>query len=110
MAIGNMGIHMCIVSTRMGGLACALELAKRSFKDIRDCLEPRLRRPDIQLAPNLVGIFDRLRYLADISKEAVELKETSIRLRIGFYFPNEMVKSVLGKIIATLTSLVIDHR
>jgi salicylate hydroxylase len=66
----------------MGGLACALALAKRGFTNI-DVYETASNLgfvgAGIQLAPNMARILDRLGCWADIEKEAVDLKETSIR-------------------------------
>lgn len=66
----------------MGGLATALALAKKGFKNI-DVYETASNLgfvgAGIQLAPNMARILDRLGVWADIEKEAVDLKETSIR-------------------------------
>ncbi|EME39718.1 monooxygenase-like protein [Dothistroma septosporum NZE10] len=66
----------------MGGLATALALAKKGFKNI-DVYETASSLgfvgAGIQLAPNMARILDRLGVWADIEKEAVDLKETSIR-------------------------------
>jgi salicylate hydroxylase len=66
----------------MGGLACALSLAKRGFTNI-DVFETASNLgfvgAGIQLAPNMARILDRLGAWADIEKEAVDLKDTSIR-------------------------------
>lgn len=66
----------------MGGLATALSLAKRGFKKI-DVYESASNLgfvgAGIQLAPNMARILDRLDVWADIEKEAVDLKGTSIR-------------------------------
>jgi salicylate hydroxylase len=66
----------------MGGLACALALAKRGFTRI-DVFETASNLgfvgAGIQLAPNMARILDRLGAWADIEKEAVDLKDTSIR-------------------------------
>ena len=66
----------------MGGLATALALAKQGFKQI-DVFESASNLgfvgAGIQLAPNMARILDRLGVWADIEKEAVDLKYTSIR-------------------------------
>lgn len=66
----------------MGGLATALSLAKRGFKKI-DVYESASNLgfvgAGIQLAPNMARILDRMGVWADIEKEAVDLKGTSIR-------------------------------
>jgi salicylate hydroxylase len=66
----------------MGGLACALSLAKKAFTNI-DVFETASNLgfvgAGIQLAPNMARILDRLGAWADIEKEAVDLKDTSIR-------------------------------
>jgi salicylate hydroxylase len=70
----------------MGGLACALALAKRGFTHI-DVFETASNLgfvgAGIQLAPNMARILDRLGAWADIEKEAVDLKDTSIRRKSG---------------------------
>lgn len=66
----------------MGGLACALALAKEGFKKI-DVFETAsdlgFVGAGIQLAPNMARILDRLGVWEDIAKEATNIKETSIR-------------------------------
>ena len=66
----------------MGGLATALALARHGFKQI-DVYESASNLgfvgAGIQLAPNMARILDRLGVWADIEKEAVDLKDTSIR-------------------------------
>jgi len=66
----------------MGGLATSLALAKKGFTNI-DVFETASNLgfvgAGIQLAPNMARILDRLGVWADIEKEAVDLKETSIR-------------------------------
>ena len=66
----------------MGGLATALALAKQGFKQI-DVFEWASNLgfvgAGIQLAPNMARILDKLGVWADIEKEAVDLKNTSIR-------------------------------
>lgn len=70
----------------MGGLATALALAKQGFKHV-DVFETASNLgfvgAGIQLAPNMARILDRLGVWADIEKEAVDLKDTSIRRRLS---------------------------
>lgn len=66
----------------MGGLASALALAKKGFERIEvyeTASNLGFVGAGIQLAPNMARILDRLGCWADIEKEAVDLKETSIR-------------------------------
>jgi salicylate hydroxylase len=66
----------------MGGLASALALAKKGFKHIEvyeTASNLGFVGAGIQLAPNMARILDRLGCWADIEKDAVDLKETSIR-------------------------------
>jgi salicylate hydroxylase len=66
----------------MGGLASALALAKKGFRHIEvyeTASNLGFVGAGIQLAPNMARILDRLGCWADIEKEAVDLKETSIR-------------------------------
>lgn len=66
----------------MGGLATALACAKKGFKNIHvyeTASNLGFVGAGIQLAPNMARILDRLGVWADIEKEAVDLKETSIR-------------------------------
>lgn len=66
----------------MGGLSCALSLAKEGFENI-DVFETASNLgfvgAGIQLAPNMARILDRLGCWKAIEAEAVDLKETSIR-------------------------------
>jgi hypothetical protein len=68
----------------MGGLACALSLAKHGFSKI-DIYETASNLgfvgAGIQLAPNMARILDRFGVWDEIAAEAVDLKETSIRRR-----------------------------
>jgi salicylate hydroxylase len=87
------GLPLCVVGAGMGGLGCALALLcwpSRVSKHIsiyETTLNLGFVRADIQPAYNLARILERLGYRADISPEAVELKEFSIRYGIGFYLP-----------------------
>ncbi|KAL3426884.1 hypothetical protein PVAG01_00393 [Phlyctema vagabunda] len=75
-------LKIAIVGAGMGGLACALALAKKGFTDI-EVFETASNLgfvgAGIQLAPNMARVLDRLGCWADIEREAVDLKETSIR-------------------------------
>ena len=66
----------------MGGLACALSLARQGFTKI-DVYETASNLgfvgAGIQLAPNMARILDRFGVWDEIAAEAVDLKETSIR-------------------------------
>jgi salicylate hydroxylase len=68
--------------TGMGGLTCALSLAKVGFENIEvyeHASSLGFVGAGIQLAPNMARILDRLGVWCDIEKEAVVLNETSIR-------------------------------
>lgn len=66
----------------MGGLTCALALAKEGFKNI-DVYETASNLgfvgAGIQLAPNMARILDNLGVWDPIAKEATNIKDTSIR-------------------------------
>lgn len=66
----------------MGGLTCALALAKEGFENI-EVFETASNLgfvgAGIQLAPNMSRILDRLGVWKEIEAEAVILRETSIR-------------------------------
>jgi len=68
----------------MGGLTCALALAKEGFQNI-EVFETASNLgfvgAGIQLAPNMSRILDRLGVWKKIEEEAVVLRETSIRGR-----------------------------
>jgi salicylate hydroxylase len=73
----------------MGGLACALALAKAGFEDIEVyeyASNLGFVGAGIQLAPNMARILDRLGVWDDIEKEAVVLNDTSIRRTWTFGF------------------------
>ncbi|APA10748.1 hypothetical protein SS1G_12382 [Sclerotinia sclerotiorum 1980 UF-70] len=74
--------HIVIIGAGMGGLACALSLAKEGFTNI-DVYETASNLgfvgAGIQLAPNMARVLDRLGCWKEIEAEAVDLKETSIR-------------------------------
>jgi salicylate hydroxylase len=66
----------------MGGLAAALALAKKGFKDIQvyeTASNLGFVGAGIQLAPNLVRILSRLGCWENIEAEANDVKEASIR-------------------------------
>lgn len=66
----------------MGGLTCALALARKGFQHIsvyEIATNLGFVGAGIQLAPNMARILDRLGVWKDIEAEAVDLKETSIR-------------------------------
>lgn len=66
----------------MGGLACALALAKKGFTSIEvfeSASNLGFVGAGIQLAPNMARILDILGVWAEIEREAVDLKDTSIR-------------------------------
>jgi salicylate hydroxylase len=75
-------LEIAIIGAGMGGLATALALAKQGFRHI-DVYETASNLgfvgAGIQLAPNMARILDRLGVWKDIEKEAVDLKDTSIR-------------------------------
>ncbi|KAG9676380.1 putative monooxygenase, partial [Aureobasidium melanogenum] len=76
------GMHICIAGSGMGGLACALSLARQGFTKIsvyEYASNLGFVGAGIQLAPNMARILDRLNVWEPIQKEAVDLKDTSIR-------------------------------
>lgn len=66
----------------MGGLTCALALAKRGFKNI-DVYEYAsdlgFVGAGIQLAPNMARVLDQLDVWKPIEAEAVDIEDTSVR-------------------------------
>ncbi|KAG9762719.1 putative monooxygenase, partial [Aureobasidium melanogenum] len=75
-------MHICIAGSGMGGLACALSLARQGFTKIsvyEYASNLGFVGAGIQLAPNMARILDRLNVWEPIQKEAVDLKDTSIR-------------------------------
>ncbi|KAF8859233.1 FAD/NAD(P)-binding domain-containing protein [Acephala macrosclerotiorum] len=75
-------MKVCIIGAGMGGLACALPLAKNGFEDIHvyeTASNLAFVGARIQLAPNMSRILDRPGAWKDIEREAVFCKETSIR-------------------------------
>ena len=66
----------------MGGLTCALALAREGFDNIEVfeyASSLGFVGAGIQLAPNMARVLDKLGVWNDIKKEAVTLRETSIR-------------------------------
>ncbi|TPX10461.1 uncharacterized protein E0L32_008511 [Thyridium curvatum] len=75
-------LHIIVVGCGMGGLGCALSLAKNGFKNVHVYENaPGLGfvGAGIQMAPNMARILDRLGCWDAIEKEATNVKETSIR-------------------------------
>lgn len=75
-------LRIAIIGAGMGGLGCALSLAKKGFKHIdvyESAKDLGFVGAGIQLAPNMARILDRLGCWADIEKEATNVQETSIR-------------------------------
>ena len=75
-------ISICIIGAGMGGLTCALVLARAGFQNIsvyEFASDLGFVGAGIQLAPNMQRILDRLGVWKDIEQEAVVLNETSIR-------------------------------
>lgn len=66
----------------MGGLTCALALARHGFEKIKvfeAASTLGFVGAGIQLAPNMARILDRLGVWESVRREAVDLKYTSIR-------------------------------
>ncbi|MCJ1321022.1 hypothetical protein MMC15_006364 [Xylographa vitiligo] len=75
-------MKICIVGAGMGGLTCALALAKHGFEDIEVyeyASNLGFVGAGIQLAPNMARVLDRFGVWKSIEKEAVVLRSTSIR-------------------------------
>ncbi|KAK6380843.1 hypothetical protein LTS17_005044 [Exophiala oligosperma] len=75
-------LKICIVGAGMGGLTCALALARAGFNDItvyEMASNLGFVGAGIQMAPNMARILDRLGVWDAIFKDAVVLNETSIR-------------------------------
>jgi len=80
----------------MGGLTCALALAKEGFEDIHvyeAASNLGFVGAGIQLAPNMSRILDDLGVWKGIEKEAVVLRKTSIRGTVQRQFPDELFVS-----------------
>ncbi len=75
-------LRICIIGAGMGGLTCALALARAGFDNItvyEMASNLGFVGAGIQMAPNMARILDRLGVWDDIFAEAVVLNETSIR-------------------------------
>ncbi|GJN81966.1 hypothetical protein PLIIFM63780_005502 [Purpureocillium lilacinum] len=75
-------LRIAIIGAGMGGLGCALALAKKGFSDVHvyeDASGLGFVGAGIQLAPNLVRVLDRLGCWQGIEAEATDIVETSIR-------------------------------
>ncbi|KAK9451830.1 uncharacterized protein V1518DRAFT_424794 [Limtongia smithiae] len=75
-------MRIAIIGAGMGGLACALALAKKGFKDIQlfeTASGLGFVGAGIQMAPNLVRILSRLGCWDSIETEATDVLEASIR-------------------------------
>ncbi|MCJ1285514.1 hypothetical protein MMC26_004854 [Xylographa opegraphella] len=75
-------LKICIVGAGMGGLTCALALAKQGFENIEVyefASNLGFVGAGIQLAPNMARVLDRLGVWGSVEKEAVVLRSTSIR-------------------------------
>ncbi|KID83947.1 Monooxygenase, FAD-binding protein [Metarhizium guizhouense ARSEF 977] len=75
-------LRFAIVGAGIGGLASALALAKKGFKDIHvyeNASNLGFMGAGIQLAPNLVRILSRLDCWDSVEAEATDVLETSIR-------------------------------
>ncbi|KAI5358939.1 putative FAD-binding domain, FAD/NAD(P)-binding domain superfamily [Septoria linicola] len=80
--IDVLDLDIAILGAGMGGLATALACAQKGFRNINvyeTASNLGFVGAGIQLAPNMARILDRLGVWSDIEKEAVDLKETSIR-------------------------------
>jgi salicylate hydroxylase len=70
----------------MAGMASALVLARAGFKDIEVyefASSLGFVGAGIQLAPNMARVLDRLGVWQDVAKEAVVIKEASIRRKLN---------------------------
>lgn len=82
MAQSPQDLRIAILGAGMGGLTCALALAKRGFKNI-DVYEYAsdlgFVGAGIQLAPNMARVLDSLGVWKEIEAEAVNILDTSVR-------------------------------
>ncbi|KAH8898858.1 FAD/NAD(P)-binding domain-containing protein [Thozetella sp. PMI_491] len=79
---GPTDLRIAVIGAGMGGLACALALAKKGFKDIHlyeNAPGLGFVGAGIQLAPNLVRVLTHLGCWQGIEEEATDVLETSIR-------------------------------
>ncbi|KAK7531508.1 salicylate hydroxylase-like protein [Phyllosticta citribraziliensis] len=75
-------LHIAVIGSGMGGLASALALGKRGFKNVHVYeIAPDLGfvGAGIQLATNLARVLDNLGVWKEIEAESVDLRGTSIR-------------------------------
>ncbi|KAL4895521.1 monooxygenase [Aspergillus ambiguus] len=103
MAKSPQDLQIAILGAGMGGLTCALALARKGFKHI-DVYE---NAPDlgfvgagIQLAPNMARVLDDLGVWKPIEAEAVNVSETSVRVGATdtelAHVPLEYIESTYG--------------
>lgn len=95
-----------LTTTGMGGLTCALALAKEGFKHI-DVFEYAADLgfvgAGIQLAPNMARVLDRLGVWKEIEAEAVEIKDTSVRGMTQSHIPCSASGLLIGTQLALPT-------
>ncbi|KAE8152229.1 hypothetical protein BDV25DRAFT_151383 [Aspergillus avenaceus] len=75
-------LQIAVLGAGMGGLTCALALAKEGFRQIdvyESAADLGFVGAGIQLAPNMGRVLDRLGVWKGIEAEAVNIVETSIR-------------------------------
>jgi len=75
-------LNICIAGAGMGGLTCALALAKKGFTNINvyeTASNLGFVGAGIQMAPNMARILDRLGCWDDIWPDATDIREASIR-------------------------------
>lgn len=101
MAQSPQDLRIAILGAGMGGLTCALALAKRGFKNI-DVYEYAsdlgFVGAGIQLAPNMARVLDSLGVWKEIEAEAVNILDTSVRIGAT---DNELAHVDLGYIQET---------
>ncbi|KAH8423389.1 putative monooxygenase [Aspergillus melleus] len=76
-------LKIAILGAGMGGLTTALALARQGFKHIdvyESASDLGFVGAGIQLAPNMARVLDRLGVWDGIAAEAVDIKETSVRV------------------------------
>ncbi|PLB45793.1 FAD/NAD(P)-binding domain-containing protein [Aspergillus steynii IBT 23096] len=76
-------LKIAILGAGMGGLTTALALARAGFKHIdvyESASDLGFVGAGIQLAPNMARVLDRLDVWDGIAAEAVDIKETSVRV------------------------------
>ena len=82
MAKAPQDLQIAILGAGMGGLTCALALAKRGFKNIdvyENAHDLGFVGAGIQLAPNMARVLDTLGVWKGIEAEAVNIIDTSVR-------------------------------